>query len=285
MSAREFRRDSRTAAAVAAIRKRATAQPVLGIVLGSGFQQVAGAVADAVVLPYDRLPGFPKPRVRGHAGRLLLGMLNGVPVAVLSGRVHYYEGYAMEDVTFPVRALADLGVSCLLLTNAAGGINRSFLRGDLMVIRDHINLIPENPLRGAKGTVPFVDLSQVYDADLQSLFNRAARNRGLRIQAGVYLAVSGPSYETPAEIRAFRKLGADAVGMSTVPEAIVARWRGMKVCGVSLITNAAAGLTGKPITHEEVLAAGDEAQGKATSVIAAFAGLLGTALAGRKLER
>ena len=201
-------------------------------------------------VPYAKIPGFPKPGVSGHAGELYFGHLGKTPVMVLSGRAHFYEGHSMEQVTFAVRALAAFGIRDLLLTNAAGGINKKFRAGDFMVLTDHINFMGANPLRGAPH---FVDLTRVYDARLSALLFRAGKSCNLKLQRGVYLAVSGPSYETPAEIRAFARLGADAVGMSTVPEAIVARQCGLNVAAVSCITNLAAGISPENLSHAEVL--------------------------------
>jgi len=226
---------------------------------------------------YRKLPGFPPAGVAGHAGELLIGRLGGTPVMVLSGRAHFYEGHAMTAVTFAVRALAAYGIRDLLLTNAAGGINRSFRPGDFMVLSDHINLMGTNPLRGAAppGLPRFVDLTHPYDGTLARLLTRAGRASGVRLRTGVYLAVCGPSYETPAEIRAFQRLGADAVGMSTVPETIVARQCGLRVAGVSCITNLAAGRSGKSLSHAEVLETADRVKIMAANLLKNFAKLYG----------
>jgi len=214
----------------------------------------AAELSDAQI-SYAKLPGFPPVGVSGHAGHLLVGFLGGTPVMVLSGRAHFYEGHPMERVTFAVRALAAYGIRDLLLTNAAGGLNRKFRAGDFMMLTDHINLMGVNPLRGEAipGLPRFVDLTQAYDAGLRRLLRTAAKECKVKLQGGVYLAVSGPSYETPAEIRAFARLGADAVGMSTVPEAIVARQCGVNVAAVSCITNLAAGISKGNLSHAEVL--------------------------------
>ncbi len=229
--------------------------PALGFVLGSGFGGVLRRLEIERTIPYAKIPGFLAPTVPGHHGELLLGRLVGVPVAVLSGRSHYYEGHDLSAVTFPVRVLAALGIKDLLLTNAAGGIHPKFQPGDFMCLRDHINGMGTNPLRGPLevGQNRFVDLTSLYDVRLRRLLTQAGRRTGVRLHEGVYLAVSGPSYETPAEIRAFRRMGADAVGMSTVPEAIVARQCGMAVAAVSCITNLAAGLGTAALSHKEVL--------------------------------
>jgi purine-nucleoside phosphorylase len=211
--------------------------------------------------------------VAGHDGELVIGKLGGTPVLVLSGRAHFYEGHPMERVTFAVRVLAACGITDLLLTNAAGGINRKFRAGDFMMLTDHINLMGVNPLRGPcpTGRARFVDLTQAYDPGLRKLVQDSARQAGVRLHAGIYLAVSGPSYETPAEIRAFARLGADAVGMSTVPEAIVARQCGLRVAGLSCITNLAAGISQTPLSHGEVLETGERVKLPAAALLKSFA--------------
>jgi len=230
-------------------------RPKLAIVLGSGFQHVLSALQVDTKIPYSKIPGFPSPTVSGHAGELYFGKLSGVPVMVLSGRSHFYEGHSMERVTFATRVLASYGIRDLLLTNAAGGINKNFRPGNFMVLTDHINLMGENPLRGdtLPGLPRFVDMTQVYDTKLNALLFRAGKMSKAKLQRGIYLAVSGPSYETPAEIRAFARLGADAVGMSTVPEAMVAQQCGLNVAAVSCITNLAAGRGKTRLSHAEVL--------------------------------
>jgi len=242
--------------AVAFIRQRDARRPSVGLVLGSGLGAVVEDMADVVVLEYAEIPHFPTTTVLGHAGRLLLGRLATTTIAVLQGRFHYYEGYAMEEVTFPIRVLGLLGVRRLVLTNAAGGINLRFHPGSLMLIADHLNLMGVNPLRGPNDErfgPRFPDLTQVYSPRLRALAQDVARELGLVLEEGVYAAVSGPSYETPAEVRMLRQLGADAVGMSTVPEAIVARHMGMDVLGLSVIANMAAGIAERPLRHEDVL--------------------------------
>ncbi|HLP78262.1 MAG TPA: purine-nucleoside phosphorylase, partial [Candidatus Paceibacterota bacterium] len=237
------------------LKKLAGACPALAIVLGSGFNHILGSLRIEKRISFAKLPGFPKPGVEGHAGELLLARFGDVPLLVLNGRSHFYEGHDLATVTFPIRVLAASGVRDLLLTNAAGGINRHFRAGDFMVLTDHINLMGTNPLRGpcGEGLKRFVDMTEVYDSGMRKLLERAGRNAGMKLRSGVYLAVSGPSYETPAEIRAFARLGADAVGMSTVPEAIVARQCGLRVAALSCITNLAAGRSGGKLSHEEVL--------------------------------
>lgn len=254
-----------------------TLRPQLALVLGSGFGSVLERVTVAKEIPYAKLPGFPQTAVPGHAGKLVLGTLGDTPVVVLSGRAHFYEGHAMAEVTFPVRVLAEFGLRDLLLTNAAGGINRRFRPGDFMRLTDHLNFMGANPLRGPcpPGLPRFLDLTQVYDPALGALLDQAAKAARVRWHRGVYLALSGPTYETPAEIRAFAKLGADAVGMSTVPEAIVARHLGLRVAAVSCISNAAAGLSPNPVSHEEVLATAQEAGRHTGALLEEFARLYG----------
>jgi len=259
-------------AAAKRIASRTALRPTLAVVLGSGFQRASAQLRIEAEIPYAKLPGFPKPGVGGHAGKVLLGRFGDAPVLVLSGRAHFYEGHSIETVTFPIRVLAEFGIRDILLTNAAGGINRKLKPGDLMRIVDHVNLMGANPLRGElpSGRERFVDLSRVYNPDLAKLLDRAAGKSGVPLRRGVYLAVSGPSYETPAEIRAFSRLGADAVGMSTVPEAIVARQCGLRVAGVSCITNLAAGVSRRPLSHEEVLATGRRVSEQAAELIESF---------------
>ena len=245
------------------IHARAGEDVRVALVLGSGLGAFADDLEDAESIPYAEVPGFARPTVVGHTGRLVLGRVNGVEVAVMQGRFHFYEGYALEEVTFPVRVLGLLGVKSLVLTNAAGGLNNSFTEGALIVISDHLNLMGTNPLLGpndARFGPRFPDMSEVYDHEYQEAAVRAAHEMGLTIKRGIYAALSGPSYETPAEIRMLRLLGADAVGMSTVPEAIAARHMGLKVLGISCITNMAAGVLDQPIDHEEVIETGQRVQ-------------------------
>ncbi len=264
-------------AAAARIRKLSRLRPALAIVLGSGFHHVLSALEVEVKIPYAQLPGFPPVGVSGHTGELLAGKLGGVPVLILSGRVHYYEGHAFERVCFAVRVLAACGIRDLLLTNAAGGINKKFRAGDFMVLTDHINLMGTNPLRGPaiSGLPRFVDLTRAYDPKLSALLQRAGRAAGTKLHRGVYLAVSGPSYETPAEIRAFAKLGADAVGMSTVPEVIAARQCGLRVAAMSCITNLAAGISRGELSHAEVLETTERVKTLAAVLLENFAQLYG----------
>ncbi len=252
-------------------------RPTLAIVLGSGFHHVLTEVQVEAKIPYSSLPGFPAVGVSGHAGELLIGRLGGTPVLILSGRAHYYEGHPMTSVTFAVRVLAAHGIQDLLLTNAAGGVNRRFRPGDFMVLTDHINMMGANPLRGAPapGLPRFVDMTRTYDANLQGLLGRAGRECQIKLRSGVYLAVSGPTYETPAEVSAFARLGADAVGMSTVPEAVVARQCGLNVAGLSCITNLAAGRSRGLLSHSEVLETAERVKRLAAHLLKIFAKLYG----------
>ncbi|MEN9572592.1 MAG: hypothetical protein RL514_447 [Verrucomicrobiota bacterium] len=261
--------------AAGGLRRSCELRPQLAIVLGSGFGPALERVVVTEEIPYAELPGFPRVAVAGHAGKLVLGHLGGVPVAMLCGRAHFYEGHTMAEVTFAVRALAEFGIRDLLLTNAAGGINRRFRPGDFMRLTDHLNFMGENPLRGPcpAGLPRFLDLTQVYNPVLGGLLDKAAKTARVRWHRGVYLALSGPTYETPAEIRAFAKLGADAVGMSTVPEAIVARHHGLRVAAVSCISNKAAGLSPHPLSHEDVLATAAAASRHAGALLEGFARL------------
>jgi purine-nucleoside phosphorylase len=254
-------------------------RPALGIVLGSGFHNLESEMRVAKEVAYTKLPGFPATAIRGHRGKLLLGHLGPTPVIVLGGRSHYYEGHDFAKVTFAVRTLAAFGVTDLLLTNAAGGINPAFRPGDFMVVTDHINMMGANPLRGeAPPNRPrFVDLTRAYDPGLSDFIRKAALECSVSLHSGVYLAVSGPSYETPAEVRAFARLGADAVGMSTVPEVIAARQHGLCVAAVSCITNLAAGMTPRPLSHEEVLLTAERVKVSGTFLLKHFARLYGQA--------
>ena len=255
--------------AVAFIRGRA-AQPDVAVVLGSGLGDFASRLQDATALPYGDLPHWPASNVVGHEGRLVIGSMAGRRVAALSGRVHLYEGHDLRTVTFATRVMASLGVRALILTNAAGGINASLEPGTLMVIDDHINLLGTNPLMGPnedRWGVRFPDMSEVYSKRLRAIADEVANEQRLTIGHGVYIAVPGPSYETPAEIRAFRALGADAVGMSTVPEAIVARQMRLDVLGLSCISNAAAGVLPQPLNHDEVMAVARRVRGVFASLL------------------
>lgn len=251
-------------AAAAAVREKSKLVPEVGLILGSGLNPLADAVSQVVAIPYSELPSFPTTTVEGHSGRLLLGRLEGRGVVAMQGRAHYYEGYSMAEVTFPVRVMQLLGIESLIVTNAAGGLNAEFRAGDVMLITDHINLVGMgglNPLRGPnidEFGPRFPDMSQPYDAHLQSLARQVAAEAGIPLREGVYVCLAGPSFESPADVRFLRLIGADAVGMSTVPEAIVARHGGTRVLGLSGISNVAPA-EGEPsveTTHEEVLEAG-----------------------------
>ena len=238
--------------------------------MGSGLGAFADDFEDAVSLPYREIPGFVSSTAEGHVGSLVIGKVEGVPVVAMQGRVHYYEGYSLEEVTFPIRTFKLLGIKTLILTNAAGGVDVQLIRGTLMVISDHLNLMGVNPLRGRNDErfgPRFPDLTEVYSRDLQELATEEARDLDIDTRRGVYAALAGPSYETPAEIHMMRGFGADAVGMSTVPEAVVARQMGMKVLGISCITNMAAGISETPINHEEVMETGQQVREQFTELL------------------
>jgi purine-nucleoside phosphorylase len=247
-------------------------RPRVGLVLGSGLGAFADELDAAVRIPYAKIPGFPVSTAVGHAGRLVVGKAGGVPVAAMQGRVHLYEGYSARDVVFPMRVLARLGVRAVILTNAAGGINLEFKQGALVVIRDHINLQGSNPLVGPneeKFGPRFPDMTQAYWAAYREIALVEAKRLGIEVHEGVYAALSGPSYETPAEIRMLRTMGADLVGMSTVPEVIVARHMGVRVLGISCVTNMAAGILDRVIDHAEVMETGERVQGQFVALLRA----------------
>src|ERR1041385_6650060 len=234
------------------IRSRTQTESSVAIVLGSGLGGFAGELAKATSIPYDEIPGFARATVEGHAGRLMIGQIGDSPIAAMQGRFHFYEGYTLEEVTFPIRVLKLLGVRTLILTNAAGSLNTEFTPGSLMIISDHINLLGANPLTGPNDErfgPRFPDLTTTYAPELQTMVIEEAKAMGLDMRRGVYASLTGPSYETPAEIHMVRTLGGDAVGMSTVPEAIVARHMDMQVIGISCITHLAAGVSSRPIDH------------------------------------
>ena len=263
-----------------AVRARTDLVPRIGMVLGSGLGDIASAVRDTTVIPFADLPGWPAASAPGHAGRLLLGRLGEVPVICLQGRLHLYEGLQPTTVVEPVLLMGRLGARTVVLTNAAGGIRPEWPPGTLMVINDHLNLTGRTPLLGPNADrlgPRFPDLVDAWDARLRGLLHQAGTEEAVPLEDGVYAGLLGPAYETPAEVRMLRALGADAVGMSTVLEAIAARWAGMKVCGVSLVTNAGAGITGQPLTHEEVLAAANEAGPRLARVLRRFVVLAGGA--------
>lgn len=243
------------------VREKIDFVPKVAIVLGSGLGDYASNIQVEAELSYSEIEGFPVSTVPGHAGKFIFGYIGEVPVVCMKGRVHYYEGYPIADVVLPIRLMKLLGAEILFLTNAAGGVNASFRAGDLMLIRDHIAVFAPNPLLGANieelGT-RFPDMSQVYDKELQEIIRNTAKANGIYVQEGVYTYLTGPSFESPADIRALRGLGTDAVGMSTVPEAIAANHMGMKICGISCISNLAAGMTSSPLSHEEVQETADQ---------------------------
>jgi purine-nucleoside phosphorylase len=262
----------------AAVRARTDLVPQLGIILGSGLGSLADEVTEAVSIPFQDMPGWPPPTAPGHAGRLLLGRLEDVPVVCLQGRLHMYEGHSERLVVEPVLLMGRLGASTVLITNAAGGVNTSYPAGTLMLIEDHINLTGRNPLMGPNDDSlgdRFPDLVNAWDRDLRALMRRAATEEEIPVEEGVYIGLTGPTYETPAEVDMMRTLGADAVGMSTVLEAIAARWAGTKLVGVSLVTNPGAGVTGEPLSHEEVLQAADAAGPQFTRLVRRFVRLFG----------
>lgn len=254
---------NRVEEAAAEVRRRCGELPETAIVLGSGLGAFADSLTDAVAMPYGELPNWPAAGVVGHAGQLVVGMAGGARVAALAGRAHFYEGHDLGTVVFATRVMSRLGVKQLIVTNAAGGINTSFAQGALMVITDHINLLG-NPLIGANDErfgPRFPDMTEVYSLRLRRLATEVAQARGIALEHGVYVALTGPSYETPAEIRYLRGIGADAVGMSTVPEAIVARHMGVEVLGISCITNMAAGILPQPLEHGEVMETAQRVRG------------------------
>ncbi|MBE5883307.1 MAG: purine-nucleoside phosphorylase [Lachnospiraceae bacterium] len=244
------------------VRKQTDFVPKVAIILGSGLGDYAEQIDVKLILPYSEIEGFPVSTVPGHAGQFIFGYIGDVPVVCMKGRVHFYEGYDISDVVLPIRLMKLLGADILFLTNAAGGVNTSFHAGDLMLIKDHIAVFAPNPLIGPNidelGT-RFPDMSAVYDKNLQQIIRDTAKENNIYLQEGIYTQLTGPSFESPAEIRMLRVLGSDAVGMSTVVEAIAANHMGMKICGISCICNLAAGMTDNPLSHEEVQAAADAA--------------------------
>ncbi|HUH11680.1 MAG TPA: purine-nucleoside phosphorylase [Longimicrobiales bacterium] len=256
-------------AAADALLARLRTRPSVLLVLGSGLGALADEMADAERVPFEEIPGFPPPRVEGHRGLLVAGELEGVRCLALQGRFHLYEGHGAATAALPVRVARALGAATLVVTNAAGGLNAALRPGDLMLIEDHINLMARNPLVGPvhPGETRFPDMSQAYDPELRALAAAVAEERGVTLRRGVYCAALGPSYETPAEVRMLQRLGGDAVGMSTVPEVLAARAVGMRVLGISLISNPAAGLLPEPLRHEDVVAAGREAAGRFSALV------------------
>jgi purine-nucleoside phosphorylase len=252
------------------IRARANTDVSVAVVLGSGLGAFADELNEATAIPYNEIAGFARATVEGHAGRLVIGKIGDSVIAAMQGRFHFYEGYSLEEVTFPIRVLKLLGVRTLLLTNASGALNVEYTPGSLMLITDHINLLGANPLTGPNDErfgPRFPDLTNTYAPELQDVVLQEAQAMGLQIWRGVYAALSGPSYETPAEIHMVRSLGADAVGMSTVPEAIVARHMDMQVVGISCITNLAAGVSDRPVDHSQVMATGERVRESFTELL------------------
>jgi purine-nucleoside phosphorylase len=261
---------ARAEEAAAAIRRRIKVTPRVAVVLGSGLGSFADCVEQPIAIPYSDVPHFPRPTVEGHSGRLVAGTVAGTPVAVMQGRVHGYEGYSPEEVTFPTRVLGRLGIGTLVVTNAAGGIRLDLHQGQLVLLSDHINLTGRNPLVGPNDErlgERFFDMTEAYSKRLRLLAREAATRHGISLPEGVYLSVSGPSFETPAEIQAFRTWGADLVGMSTVQEVIVARHMGIEVLGISCVTNMAAGILDQPINHLEVIETGARTQEHLTTLL------------------
>ncbi|WP_397376411.1 purine-nucleoside phosphorylase [Paenibacillus vietnamensis] len=261
--------------AAAYIRDRLKAKPQIGLILGSGLGVMADEVTDAIVIPYEQIPHFPVSTVEGHSGELVIGQLEGKTVLVMKGRFHYYEGYSMKEVVFPVYVMKQIGIGTLLVTNAAGGMNRSFAAGDLMLITDHINNTGSNPLMGAN--IPelgprFPDMSQAYNRELRSIVAGRAEALGIKLQQGVYVSISGPAYCTPAELTMMAGWGADAVGMSTAPEVIAANYAGMRVAGITCITDMAIGDELEPLTHEQVVRVAEEARPTFISLVKASVG-------------
>ncbi len=262
--------------AVEFIRSRTQITPKIGIIFGSGISAL-GEISEKVEIPYEEIPHFPVSTVKGHPGRLILGRIKGKPVAIMAGRFHYYEGYSMQEITFPIRVMKFLGAEILIVTNAAGAVNPKFRQGDIMLILDHINLLPDNPLRGPNDESlgpRFPSMHEPYDRKLAQLAEEVASHMGISLQRGVYVAIAGPTLETPAEYRMARILGGDADGMSTVPEVIVAKHMGMRVLGFSVITNVADPYDPKPTTHEEVLEVASKTSQKLGNLISEIIGRL-----------
>jgi purine-nucleoside phosphorylase len=266
--------DAFTAATRAAkfIQSRARLRPKIALVLGSGLGAFADELASPTRIPYAKIPAFPRSTVAGHAGQLVIGKLGDVPVAVMQGRVHLYEGYSPQEVAFPIRVLGRLGIRSVILTNAAGAINRDYSQGALVAIRDHINLQGANPLMGPNDErfgIRFPDMSQAYAPEYRAIAQREAKRIGISLHEGIYAALRGPSFETPAEIRFLKTVGADLVGMSTVLEVIAARHMDIRVLGISCVTNMAAGILDQPLTHAEVMETGERVKGQFIALLRA----------------
>jgi purine-nucleoside phosphorylase len=263
---------SRAEEATQFVLARTSLRPRIALVLGSGLGGFADELKDAVRIPYAEIPYFPRSTAIGHAGTLVIGTVDGIPVAVMQGRAHFYEGYTMQQVAFPVRVFARMGMKAVVLTNAAGGINAEYGRGALVMLRDHINLQGGNPLIGPNDDrfgLRFPDMTDAYNAEFRRFALEEAGQLGGGLSEGVYAAMAGPSYETPAEIRFLRTIGADLVGMSTVPEVIAARHVGLEVLAISCVTNMAAGMTGEKLTHAEVMETGERVRGKFLALVRA----------------
>jgi purine-nucleoside phosphorylase len=275
--------DSKLSASAEWLRGKLPHPPLVGVILGSGLGDFSEGVDERVAIPYGDIPGFPASAVMGHSGTFVAGTVRGVPTAVLSGRVHFYEGHPMSAVVFPARVLGLLGCRTVIVTNAAGGIDRSFRTGNLMLIEDHINLFGTNPLVGANDEdlgPRFPDMSDAYRQDLRKVALAIARRQRILLRTGIYLGLHGPSYETPAEIRAFRALGAHAVGMSTVPEVIALNQMGVGVLGISCITNMAAGVLKQKLVHHEVLETTQRVKGDFVRLLTHLVQALGTGRSG-----
>ncbi|MCK4802170.1 purine-nucleoside phosphorylase [bacterium] len=249
---------------------RALGKPRIGLILGSGLGGIADDVREACTIPYNQIPHFVRPTIEGHAGEMVLGKLEGKEVCVMKGRVHFYEGYTMREITYPVRVMARLGIENLIITAATGGINKNFSPGDLVLITDHINFMGDNPLIGdrTKGqSITFTNMENVYDRDLISIVLSCAKVLKIKLQQGVYIAMRGPSYETPAETEMARRMGADLVGMSVVPESIVGKQLGLKILGISCVANMAGGTSKEPMNHQSVLRVAERAKAKLSRLL------------------
>lgn len=263
------------------LRARTKLRPRIALVLGSGLGAFADDLTDAVAIPYEKIPGFPRSTAIGHAGRLVVGKAGDVAVAAMQGRVHLYEGYSAREVVFPMRVFGRMGVRAAILTNAAGGINRDYNQGALVVIRDHINLQGTNPLTGPNDDrfgLRFPDMTEAYATNYRKIAIAEAQRLEIEVHEGVYAALAGPSYETPAEIRYLRTIGADLVGMSTVPEVIVARHMGIRILGISCVTNMAAGILDRPLSHAEVLDTAERVKGRFVALLRAVIPQIAAAL-------
>jgi purine-nucleoside phosphorylase len=263
--------DDKVIEAVTALKRYVDDQPQIGIILGSGLGGLVDEIENPVGTRFEDIPNFPVSSVAGHRGEVLCGILCGASLFALAGRVHYYEGYTMQQVVFPIRVMAAFGVKTVIVTNSVGAINEAYKPGDIVAISDHINLMGDNPLKGSND---FVDLTEAYSSELTTLAHQIADKQGITLRSGVYAAYSGPSYETPAEIRALRTMGADMVGMSTVPEVIQANSLGMKVLGLSMITNMAAGMSAKPLSHQDVIETSKKASAKFSALLKEIIGEL-----------